>query len=240
MVQSTSSSSSPNIVINYCFAFSLNSSGARDASQITCLIQFLIDPSPCLLQEHLPDLSRRQVHPQVSLLMMSSVTRMCKCHQSNLGKFFWSKTLNLILVAKGFSAVSQNSTKIQTKHCIAHMESLISKALQKRFEGGNLFRVEDKVLALQLSIQVVGLGWGGLRAPGRSAMTRSRNCSLAPIHQFTDCAFTSGGVIPEKSIPPQKRQKYLNRSHPYSIHTIFKFYSIHTIFEFTLILKAPG
>ena len=34
------------------------------------------------------------------------------------------------------------------------MESLISKALQKRFEGGNLFRVEDKVLALQLSIQV--------------------------------------------------------------------------------------
>ena len=47
VVQSTSSSSSPNIVINYCFAFSLNSSGARDASQITCLIQFLIDPSPC-------------------------------------------------------------------------------------------------------------------------------------------------------------------------------------------------
>ena len=83
MVQSTSSSSSPNIVINYCFAFSLNSSGARDASQIACLIQFLIDPSPCLLQEHLPDLSRRQVHPQVSLLMMSSVTRMCKCNQSN-------------------------------------------------------------------------------------------------------------------------------------------------------------
>ena len=28
VVQSTSSSSSPNIVINYCFAFSLNSSGA--------------------------------------------------------------------------------------------------------------------------------------------------------------------------------------------------------------------
>ena len=29
-------------------------------------------------------------------------------------------------------------------------------------------------------VQWVGLGWGGLRAPGRSAMTRSRNCSLAP------------------------------------------------------------
>ena len=40
VVQSTSSSSSSNIVINYCFACSLNSSGARDASQITCLIQF--------------------------------------------------------------------------------------------------------------------------------------------------------------------------------------------------------
>ena len=34
------------------------------------------------------------------------------------------------------------------------MESLSTKALQKRFEGENLVRVEDKVLALQLSIQV--------------------------------------------------------------------------------------
>ena len=98
-------------------------------------------------------------------------------------------------------------------------------------------------------VQWVGLGWVGGDYGHRAAMTRSRNCSLAPIHPFTDCAFTAGGVIPEKSIPPQKRQKYLNRSHPYSIHTIFefysihtifKFYSIHTIFEFTLILKAPG
>ena len=77
----------------------------------------------------------------------------------------------------------------------------------------------------------IGLGWVGGDYGHRAAMTRSRNCSLAPIHQFTDCAFTSGGVIPEKSIPPRKRQKYLNRSHPYSIHTIFEFYSIHTIFK---------
>ena len=76
------------------------------------------------------------------------------------------------------------------------------------------------------------LGWVGGDYGHRAAMTRSRNCSLAPIHQFTDCAFTSGGVIPEKGIPPRKRQKYLNRSHPYSIHTIFEFYSIHKIFKF--------
>ena len=82
-----------------------------------------------------------------------------------------------------------------------------------------------------ISIFESGLGWVGGDYGHRAAMTRSRNCSLAPIHQFTDCAFTSGRVIPEKSIPPQKRQKYLNRSHPYSIHTIFEFYSIHTIFK---------
>ena len=154
MVQSTSSSSSPNIVINYCFAFSLNSSGARDASQIACLIQFLIDPSPCLLQEHLPDLSRRQVHPQVSLLMMSSVTRMCKCNQSNQLRneiaalrnapfFNFSSSLNV----SRMEAIHHSFNHRMLKHCR-------TPSLKVMRQEGNPSRMEEIYINYRINFEL--------------------------------------------------------------------------------------
>ena len=77
-----------------------------------------------------------------------------------------------------------------------------------------------KLLQLPLAPALLGLGWvgGGLRVLNQRSA--SRNCSLAPNHQFTHSDFTSGGVIPEKSIPPQPRvyrQVHTDWSDPYSI-----------------------
>ena len=47
---------------------------------------------------------------------------------------------------------------------------------------------------------------GGLRVMEKQSDVK--NCSLAPNHQFTDCAFTTGEVYSEKNSPdPQKRLK---------------------------------
>ena len=51
-----------------------------------------------------------------------------------------------------------------------------------------------------------GLDRGGLRVMEQQSDVK--NCSLAPNHQFTDCAFTTGEVYSEKNSPdPQKRLK---------------------------------
>ena len=115
----------------------------KKASQITCLLQFLIDPSPCLLQEHLPDLSRRQVHPQVSLLMMSSVTRMCKCNQSNQLRneiaalrrapfFNFSSSLNV----SRMEAIHHSFNHRRLKHCR-------TPSLKVMRQEGNPSRMEE-------------------------------------------------------------------------------------------------
>ena len=72
----------------------------KRASQITCLLQFLIDPSPCSKTNHLPDRVRRQVHPQLSLSMMSSVTRLCIQYSAN-----------------GIRAIS---SRMRSRRCVVH------------------------------------------------------------------------------------------------------------------------
>ena len=55
----------------------------KKASQITCLLQFLIDPSPCSKTTFLTVSAAKYVHPQLSLSMMSSVTRLCIQYSAN-------------------------------------------------------------------------------------------------------------------------------------------------------------